>query len=529
MNGNAINSIIATFALLVAALWVAFDIFTSGGNAVARSYMYLMGAGGVYGLLNPRRAFYALLFLTAYLDYFKRLMIFDSALSRMDLYFVLGIAPCTLVGIAVSVLYQQFMGRSEPRPGLLQLMFFTITAATALLLLSMTGANKGFRSLGDSVNAAVYLLLLFTVPALFRTPGDLKNLLKVCIVLYVPAVIYMLVHFFKGSIFDWEMDYVKSGLTGEIRQLMERKFRPFGTMNSAANASTVFGLVLSLIVSGIWKYRSLPPYERQSNPIVRFILIVPIGLAMYATFSRMGWVTCIVSIVAVWFFKRRALTLFGYSLALAAAVATVLASPYLLRYKILNKISEDIIDTQGSDEWAQTANISTLNDRLEGFNALVTNPKVWTPIGLRFSPYNEQSVLSQVRSHDLFTDTLLRYGYIPILLGFVFGGILLARLHRFIFDQPQGLSRDMAATSLAAGLSITAGGLVNGAQLSTYPVNFFIWLMFSVVASLMMHAKEQEALAPLPEKDSPPEPSWRDIQKIAGRRPQQSLPAPARV
>jgi hypothetical protein len=142
MNGNAINSIIATFALLVAALWVAFDIFTSGGNAVARSYMYLMGAGGVYGLLNPRRAFYALLFLTAYLDYFKRLMIFDSALSRMDLYFVLGIAPCTLVGIAVSVLYQQFMGRSEPRPGLLQLMFFTITAATALLLLSMTGANK---------------------------------------------------------------------------------------------------------------------------------------------------------------------------------------------------------------------------------------------------------------------------------------------------------------------------------------------------------------------------------------------------
>ena len=69
MNGNAINSIAATFALLAASLWVAFDIFTSGGNAVARSYMYLMGAGGIYGLLNPRRAFYALLFLTAYLDY----------------------------------------------------------------------------------------------------------------------------------------------------------------------------------------------------------------------------------------------------------------------------------------------------------------------------------------------------------------------------------------------------------------------------------------------------------------------------
>jgi hypothetical protein len=529
MNGNAINSIAATFALLAASLWVEFDFFTSGGNAVARSYMYVMGASGIYGLLSPHRAFYILLFLTAYLDYFKRLMIFDSALSRMDLYFVLGIAPCTLVGIAVSVLYQHFMGRSEPRPGLLRLMFFTFTGAAALLLVSMTGANKGFRSLGDSVNAAVYLLLLYTVPALFRTPGDLKKLLKICVVLYVPAIIYMLVHFFRDGIFDWEMDYVKSGLTGEIRQLMERKFRPFGTMNSAANASTVFGLILALIVSGIWKYRSLPPYDRQTNPITRFLLIVPIGLAMYATFSRMGWISCVVSIVAVWFFKRRALTLLGYALALTAAVATVLASPYLLRYKILNRISEDLIDNQGSDEWTQTANISTLNDRLEGFNALVTNPKVWTPLGLRFSPYNEQSVISQVRSHDLFTDTLLRYGYLPILLGLVFGGILLARLHRFIFDQPPGLSREMAATCLAAALTITAGGLVNGAQLSTYPVNFFIWLMFSVVASLMMHASEQKALAPLPEKDSPPAPSWRDVQKIAGRRPQPPLPAPPTV
>jgi hypothetical protein len=153
---------------------------------------------------------------------------------------------------------------------------FTFTGAAALLLVSMTGANKGFRSLGDSVNAAVYLLLLYTVPALFRTPGDLKKLLKICVVLYVPAIIYMLVHFFRDGIFDWEMDYVKSGLTGEIRQLMERKFRPFGTMNSAANASTVFGLILALIVSGIWKYRSLPPYDRQTNPITRFLLIVPI-------------------------------------------------------------------------------------------------------------------------------------------------------------------------------------------------------------------------------------------------------------
>ena len=96
MNGNALIRILATFGLLIASLWVAFDIFTSGSNAVARFYMYAMVTAGGFGLLNARRAFYLLLFLTGYLDFFKRFMIFDSGLSKMDLYYVLGIAPATL-------------------------------------------------------------------------------------------------------------------------------------------------------------------------------------------------------------------------------------------------------------------------------------------------------------------------------------------------------------------------------------------------------------------------------------------------
>ena len=118
MNGNALVRILATFGLLIASLWVAFDIFTSGNNAVARFYMYAMGVSGVYGLLNGRKAFYLLLFFTAYLDFFKRLMIFDSGVSKFDLYYVLGIAPCTLAGIAGNILYQHFTGRLRTRPGI---------------------------------------------------------------------------------------------------------------------------------------------------------------------------------------------------------------------------------------------------------------------------------------------------------------------------------------------------------------------------------------------------------------------------
>src|SRR5436190_5581520 len=243
MNGNALVRILATFGLLIASLWVAFDIFTSGSNAVARFYMYTMVVGGVYGLLNARRAFYVLLFLSGYLDFFKRFMIFDSGLSRLDLYYVLGIAPATLAGITGNILYQHFTGKLPGRPGLNKLIIITVFACAGSLTMALFSDQGGFRSVGDSVNASIYFMLLFVVPVLFRTPEELRRLLKTLVIIYVPAVCYMLVHYFHG-IFDWEMDYLRSGLTIEIRQLMERTMRPFGTMNAASNASMVF--------AGIW-------------------------------------------------------------------------------------------------------------------------------------------------------------------------------------------------------------------------------------------------------------------------------------
>src|SRR5688572_21663927 len=190
MNGNALIRILATFGLLIASLWVAFDIFTSGSNAVARFYMYTMVVAGAYGLLNARRAFFVLLFLTGYLDFFKRFMIFDSGLSKMDLYFVLGIAPATLAGMVCNILYQHFSGKLPGRKGINRLILLTLGACGVSVFLSLTSESAGFRSLGDTVNGTIYMLLLFVVPVLFRTPEDLRRMLRILVILYVPAVFY---------------------------------------------------------------------------------------------------------------------------------------------------------------------------------------------------------------------------------------------------------------------------------------------------------------------------------------------------
>jgi hypothetical protein len=521
MNGNALIRILATFGLLLASLWVAFDIFTSGTNAVARFYMYTMVVAGAFGLLNARRAFYVLIFLTGYLDYFKRFMIFDSGLSRLDLYYVLGIAPATLAGITGNILYQHFTGRLPGRPGLNRLIVVTLAACGASLMIAVFSEKAAFRSMGDSVNACIYFLLLFIIPVLFRTPEELRRMLKFLVVIYVPAVCYMLVHHFHG-IFQWEMDYLRSGLTIEIRQLMERTMRPFGTMNAASNASMVFAGIWALCLSGMWR---TPAESGRTIPFnFRFFFLPLIVVAMYATYSRTGWVFAVVAVLMAPFLKSRIMTLLGYGMAFTVMVTVVLISPYLLKHQILNEISNDIYQERRTDEWAQTTNLATLNDRLEGFAALATSTVPWTPFGARLSG-NESAVRNSLPSHDVFTELLLNYGFVPIIVAGVFLIRYLWKLHRIAFSGTDPLARAIAVTSLAIGLSTASGATVNGAQFLTYPVNVFIWFHFSVVTSLYFYAKER-ALEEAPAAVAEPPPWTRNPARVAPPR-QGPLPVPA--
>jgi hypothetical protein len=523
MNGNALIRILATFGLLIASLWVAFDIFTSGSNAVARFYMYAMITAGAYGLLNARRAFYLLVFLTGYLDYFKRFMIFDSGLSKMDLYFVLGIAPATLAGITGNILYQHFTGKLPGRPGLNRLIILTLVVCAASFLLSFTGEGTAFRSLGDTVNATIYLLLLFVVPVLFRTPEDLRRLLKFLVIIYVPAVCYMLVHHFRGGIFDWEMAYLKSGLTIEIRQLQERTFRPFGTMNAASNASMVFAGIWAICLSGMW--RKPDRHGRSALFGLRLLLLPLLVVAMYATYSRTGWVFAIVAVLAAPMIKFRSLTLVGYILAFTAFISVFLASPYLMRHKILNRMSEEFYEEKRTNEWAQTTNLATLNDRLEAYESLLKEPRAWTPLGLRFSSYTESSVRNSVKTHEMITVMLMNYGYLTLLAVGIFIVRQLWKLHTMVFNEPEPLARSIAATCLAIGLSIASGATVNGSQFSTYPVNFFIWFNFAIAASLYLYSRERDAAKPL--EASAEAPVARNPMRVAPQRQSPPLPVPA--
>lgn len=247
---------------------------------------------------------------------------------------------------------------------------------------------------------------------------------------------------------------------------------------------------------------------------------------MFATYSRTGWVFAVMAVGASIMLKRKGMTIFGYVFSFTAIVSIVLASPYLLKHKILNEISGDIYEEKRTAQWSQTTNLATFNDRLEGFYTIATEPDVWTPFGVKFSSKSEGAILNKVSGvHDKFTDLLLNYGFVTLLIGAAFIARNLWKVHQFVFLERDPLVKGLAATALAIALTLCSGAAGNSAQFLTYPVNFFIWFCFAITISLMMYAKERdgETVSETAEGETPP---WMRSQTRVAPTRKGTLPAP---
>jgi hypothetical protein len=524
MNDSGFGRIVVTFAVMILALYVSLDIFASGANAFGKFYFYLLIGGFLIGLFAPRRGFIFLLFLTAYLDYFKRLMILDSKMSQMDLYYVLGIAPATMTGIFLSLIYQFATGSMRRRPYEMRVLLGVLVSGAAIGVMGIASKSGSFRAVGDIVNTAAYIPLLIVIPLLFRTPEELRYILRLSIVMFIPSVFYYIYQTHMGFTW-WEYRYIASGYTIEVRQLYERVPRVFGTLNGAGVATTIYSLDFAILLfGGFWGVKDSQNTKKDSKFLLRFVLGMLFAYAAYRTFSRAGWVMGVVAIAGFYCFTSRILTRTIY-FTLGAMLGLMIAfSGYLLKYKILNEWSE-IIAGDLSAERLQATNLSTMNARLEGFHLLLTEPKMWTPLGVKLSGATMEQVIGNKEIHDAFSLMLLKVGYIPL----IFGGILAFRslraMHRFVYRQPDGLIKRVAVVCLSCGVAICIGAVSNGAAFNNYPINFYIYFYFGIVIALMIHVAQEEKMRRLAEEEAERDmvrervrPNLR--QGPGGRRPQ---------
>lgn len=506
---------------MMVALWVTMDVFASRSNAIGEFYKYALVAGGMLGLFAPKKGFYMLLFLTGYLDYFKRLMILDTGLSQLDLYYVLGVAPVTLAGIAVAIIYQFVTGSVPHRRFEGRIMVCSLAVMVVTAFASMGG---GFRALGDMVNSVAYLSLLFVMPLLFRTPEELRHIMKVSIFIFIPSVAYYLYQTYAGFTW-WEYQYMIRGYTIEIRQLGERVVRVFGTMNGAGAAVVIYSMHVALLLfGGFWKYKDDSGKTSHASLVLRVFLAYFFAWAAYRTFSRAGWIQGGLAALCFIAFRSRIMTRAAYGTMAVLILVVVLSSGYLIKHKVLNEWTEDIVGQDGSQELHQAANLATFNARLEGFSYLVTDSDLWTPFGLKFAGKNFDQVLGNRSMHDAFSGALLKVGYIPLALAGVLGFMFVRSLHRFILNQPNGLSATLAASCLGCAVGIFMGVSHNGSALTNYPVNFYLYFYIGIILALMVFHAEKERQEQLAAKAVAPRTTLRNrsqpyLNEGGGRRP----------
>ncbi|MDB6132396.1 MAG: hypothetical protein JWM59_639 [Verrucomicrobiales bacterium] len=493
MQGQSISKLIIAAVLIIVAVYVVLDVMTSGGNALGKIYGYVMFGSALYGLISPKGAFIYLLVLTGYLDMLKRIMIFDSRVSLGDLYYVLGIAPATMAGILTSVCYALLLGRQKVAKGQVLEGILVITGMATLMGMSLLAMGRSGRALGDVVNMVCYLALLVVVPYLYKTPRDLQKLYRLILLIFIPAAVYMIYQSIVG-LAAWEMDYLKSGLTVEIRQLREVKFRSFGTFNSASAAAVVFSLLAVLALTGPWRRRD--GEGRVAEGLGSFMSVfcfLLFATASAVTISRTGWVQGAIAFGAMFMFSSKLRTNLFYLITVPAAVSVVVFASWIVKSGWFDLVEGLIRKFVKGDVTLRTVTISTFIDRLMSYQKLVQDGELWTPFGWKLAGKTQSLFV-----HDAISDLLMKLGYIPLGTIFLFGIYAMWRMHRTVLSAPDPLSRRIGVTSAAFFVGSLSGCLATPAQLYMFPANFLMWLFPAVILSMGYHQKLQQAAAAAP-------------------------------
>ncbi|MDB6118409.1 MAG: hypothetical protein JWO08_2190, partial [Verrucomicrobiaceae bacterium] len=313
MSNNGSNAspltIVAVIGALFAAVYISSSILLSQGNQLAGLFYYIMLASGAVGLIAPRLSFSLLIIQCGYLDLLKRLMVFAGKITRDELFSVLGIAPVTLVGISLGLLLRVVFGKTVADAGDVKrfIIALVLNVGLAAVVFHQGGGVGG--TLREVANGSAYALLLFIVPLLFRTPEEVGKCARFIIAVFVPVALYAIYQQLFGFQ-TFEIDYLKTNLSIEIKQLEADRVRAFGTLNSPTSISVVASSMAAMAL-GLAYVAKRSRKLGMSMPLALLILAIGVG-AWLASTVRVGLLLVPVAMAGTFLFLRPSTTKWFY-------------------------------------------------------------------------------------------------------------------------------------------------------------------------------------------------------------------------
>jgi hypothetical protein len=486
MNSNGLKAFFSIGIMLVIAIMVTFTVMTSRTSSLGVLYLYVAIGSLVFALHNPRVAVLVLIPCTCYIDHFKRLMVYYGNPTPTEVAYILSIPPVMITGAVISVLLSFVLGYAKiTKTVIISFVFASFFLALGMLgiLTSSDSSTRGLRGLGAALNTGLYAYFLFLIPSLFPTTEQRIKLLKWTFYCFIPVAIYMYRHFFLG-LADFEVAYLMTGLSQEYRILFENgdALRGFSTMNGSGTVSTM--LSLTSLIGFVILSRS-----DARNPVKRVTTIL-LGLVMISgalmTLTRGGWVCGIVAFGAYFMFASKMRTVIAYIIGAGSLSLLILSAPYLIESRAHVKFEKDLKDVAlnvwDSPEMYRTVTLGTIERRLEGWSNLLNEPKLWTPFGFSFAGKGGDSVDTQTTwGHDIFIDSLTKYGYVTTIGALTIMSIFIYRMHKFQFSfAKMDENRALIRVCIALLIGLAAGGVGSGSQFRTFPQNVYLFLWISI-------------------------------------------------
>ncbi len=484
MQNISISRIIVLMLGLFFATYILIEAITSRTSVLGRFYLYVAIAAFLTGVFKPRVAIYALIFCTAYIDFFKRLMVIAGVPTNFDVMCSLATPPLLCAGAMINLLLGAIVRKIKVTRSLI----FTFCFASAIMILAVvTSSGEGARSFGGLVNFVAYPFLLVLIPVLFKNTSDKVKLFNFIYVIFVVVALYMIKHGIYG-LADFEYDYLLTNLSQEVRILVEGdNMRCFSTMNGAGIVSVMCGLMFFWSFVSVVKRSTLMTF-------VRSLLAILFATACYLTLSRTGWLCGIVSIIAYVLFRHWKSTVIAYFTGISAIILLVVCSPLIKDMKLLERAETELkfLLKSSDSRLEQATTIGSFNGRLNGWVNLMTKEKMLTPFGWKMDGQNFKDYDLTELGDDMIFWTIVKYGYIPVFLGTVFFVTFLYKLHRFVCYLPyESVERRISTICLATSIGILSGGVGNAAQLNVFPVNIYFYLCLSFVYSIYLERRRE--------------------------------------
>jgi len=489
MNRNpAATAFFVIMAALMGGLLIVMTILMSSGNVLGQFFKFLLATLFLFGVIFPKPGFYTLVVACGYFDLLKRLLVVADRVTYDDLTYVLGCPPALLGGVLLGLAGQFINGKRSMRPW----NWFCL-----LMVPVICGAVYGHAKLAglptkdaaqETINAGYYASLLVVVPLLFPHAAELRKTLRFTIWAYLPVAAYGIWQKVFG-LAEFEITYLKTGMTILISHLIMGELRPFSTLNSPTALGAVCAAMAALCLLDRWH---TPPEERRSSRRLLSILlgIVYVG-GLIASTSRCDITILVAALVCASLFMTRIKTNAAYFTATAAFVALVLASQYIL--DSIERLQYFLWSFTGTseDQFAnQMTRLGTYSDRLMGFSALSNDSRVWTLFGA------SKMVQESVHFHDPLTSLLLTFGSVPLFFGGCICIALLSRIHRRIWEIEDQADRRLASLCLATALGMVAASLLGGSRLNVFPVGLHFWLLLGAATSVAWQIRPEPLAAP---------------------------------